>query len=231
MFWVFYIIYLLSGLWLAWFARVHYDTTHPKLGFIRTWHALILLLFIFAGGVTATVHLVTSIVTIGSGILYLSLYVLPEFGWSFALCILLVRKLIPDQDYRDNVTPFYGPAEILAARRDYADAVREYQQYLARNPDDPEPHRRIANIYIEEERYAEAVAEFRSYLNKARDPENAYTVLFELLDVLERQGAEESVLRAEIRAVTGRFPDAPQQQYADARLAALGGPPGDPAAT
>ncbi len=119
------------------------------------------------------------------------------------------------------VRPFYASAEAAEVNKDYPGAEKLYRKALQKNPEEPEPHRRLAVLYENIGRYEEAVEEFRIYADAVPDVEDKFMSLFQAADVLaDRMGMRKEAIEL-LEDLLIRYPNARPIKYVYKRLDVL----------
>lgn len=122
-----------------------------------------------------------------------------------------------------TVAKSYDLAEKAEREHDFDGAVRLYREEGGRDPGDPEPWRRIAEIEMKRGRAEEAVPAFRRALVCLREPEAKVTTSFRLADVLGRLGHPDEA-RGVVEGVAREFPGTRFEEFAKERLKILAAP-------
>jgi tetratricopeptide (TPR) repeat protein len=119
----------------------------------------------------------------------------------------------------------YSFAQSLAARGDYAGAIREYEQAILSFPEDPEPYLRVARLHRRELRNPEAALDwFKRARRDARIGRGQeLLVTQEIIELYRDELATPTSAIPELARLIDRFPDDPGADAARAELAELRG--------
>ncbi len=118
-----------------------------------------------------------------------------------------------------KVQKTYDVAEKAEHEGDLERAMALYVEEEARDPKDPEPPRRRAELHLRRGEKAEALECFRRALGRVEAPEPKATLAFRLADLLERE-ARPSEAREVLQALEHALPGTRFAQYARERLKA-----------
>jgi tetratricopeptide (TPR) repeat protein len=136
---------------------------------------------------------------------------------------LVVGVLAPGDEMVSD-RPRFGPAEILERAGDYEDALQEYFVLLRIFPRHPAVHARVANCYLELKQADKAVPWFlRAMKNLPREKERL-PVLTRLCDVYQNNLQDRASARAALRAHLKKYPESPQAETIQRRIARLEAP-------
>ncbi|MBI2900982.1 MAG: hypothetical protein HYY17_12420 [Planctomycetes bacterium] len=116
-----------------------------------------------------------------------------------------------------KVAKSYDRAEAAERDREWDAAVRLYREEVARDPADPEPWRRIAEIEVRRDRTEASAAPYREALARLREPEPKATLAFRFSDVLVRMGRVEEG-RAVLERATADLKGTRFEEFAKERL-------------
>jgi tetratricopeptide (TPR) repeat protein len=120
-----------------------------------------------------------------------------------------------------KVPPAYSQAEAAASRKDFEEALRLYRKAAEEYPDEPEPCRRIAELYLTMGRPDDAVRAFRETEERQPDPRDKLLTVFAIVETLadvkkDLPGAIEILER-----FLTQYPDVKGREYAEGRIRLL----------
>jgi len=81
------------------------------------------------------------------------------------------------------IRPFYTSAETAEVNKDYSRAEKFYRKALEKDPEEPEPHRRLGVLYEKAGKFDEAVDEFKIYADASPEIEDKFMALFQAADI------------------------------------------------
>ncbi|GEM_PF-5349611 len=114
----------------------------------------------------------------------------------------------------------YDRAEKAERERDWENAVRLYSEEAARDAEDPEPWRRIAEIEVRRERAIESIGPFQAALTRLKEPEARCSAAFRLADILVRLDRADEARRT-IESMAQAYPGTKFESFAKERLKIL----------
>lgn len=119
-----------------------------------------------------------------------------------------------------KVQKTYDVADKADHEGDLDRAMALYAEEAARDPKDPEPLRRMAELHLRRGRAAEAFECFRRALPLVSEPEPKSTLAFRLADLLEREGRGDEA-RVVLQGVERDLAGSRFAQFARDRLSSL----------
>ena len=115
----------------------------------------------------------------------------------------------------------YDQAEAAEARRDYAGAERLYLEAIPEDEKDPEPLRRLADLYVKMERWDEASTFLRRAVDLTHDIEAKFMLIFQLADMLDEDLTNPAAALAELERLARDHPHARGIEYVTPRIESL----------
>ena len=133
--------------------------------------------------------------------------------------VSLVRSALSLDDIR--IPPIYSMAEAAVARKELEEALRLYRRTALDHPDDPEPCRRMAEVFLKLERPDDAIRAFREAQEREPESEHKLLLTFAITETLADSKNDPSAATRVLEEFLKRHPDVKGRPYAEERIRAL----------
>ena len=148
------------------------------------------------------------------------------FTWApfFAYCISeLVGRLARRAMSLDSmrVPPPLSRAEGAERRQDYEKALRLYRSAAEEHPDEPEPCRRLAELYLKLDRPDAAIESFRDAQDREKAPGVKVMMTFAISEILADVKGDAASARNELQRFLDRHPESESRSYLEERIRRL----------
>jgi len=131
----------------------------------------------------------------------------------------MVRALLSLDHIR--VRPGYSEAEAAAARGDLERAMALYRRGAQAHPEDPEPHRRIADLYLRLGRPDDAIRAFRQAQDREPDPNDQLLIVFAIAEILADGKDDPAAALRVLEEFLDQYPQVRGRAFAEERIRAL----------
>jgi tetratricopeptide (TPR) repeat protein len=109
-------------------------------------------------------------------------------------------------------------AEAAAKRKDYPAALLLYHQAAAEYPEDPEPRRRIGEVFLETGLPDDAIISFRDAQKLVREPDDKLLLAFAIADTLVDYKKDVPGAVQVLEDFLANYPDVAGRPFAERRL-------------
>lgn len=120
-----------------------------------------------------------------------------------------------------RVPPSLSRAEAAEARRDYDEALRLYRRAALNYPKAPEPHRRMAELYLKIDRPDDAIRSFREAQDRDEDPGAKLVMTFAIAEVLADVKGDLRAAASVLQNFLAEHPDSKSRAYVEERIQSL----------
>ena len=117
-----------------------------------------------------------------------------------------------------KISSSFREAEAAAKRKDYEAATLLYHRAAAEYPDDPEPRRCMAELFLQAGLPDDAIVSFRDALKLQRDPADKLLLVFAIAETLVECKKDEPAAIQVIGDFLAKYPDVAGRPFAEARL-------------
>jgi hypothetical protein len=121
-----------------------------------------------------------------------------------------------------KISSNFREAEAAAKRKDCQGAILLYQQAAAEYPEDPEPRRRMAELFLEAGLPDDAIVSFRDAQKLQMEPDDKLLLAFAIADTLVEHKKDVPAAIQVIEDFLARYPDVAGWPFAEARLQKMG---------
>ncbi len=128
----------------------------------------------------------------------------------------LVRCLLSLDQIK--VRPSYSLAEAATARKDLDKALHLYRRGAVAHPDDPEPHRRIAELFLKLHRPDDAIRAFREAQKREPDPEEQVLIVFAIAETVADSKSDPAAALRVLERFLEQHPGVKGKPYAEERI-------------
>ena len=164
---------------------------------------------------------------IGVGVAFLS-YAIACFANAVAFACIASHYFVGfgqwlmsyDQIFRIKT---YDRAEGAEARKNFERAAEPYREKIEEDPEDPEAHRRLAEVLLKLDRPEDAEGAFRRGLEAAEDGEVRSSIAFRLAEVLDESLGRPGDAAEMYEMIVEHHPDSHHAAFAKSRLRHLNG--------
>lgn len=131
----------------------------------------------------------------------------------------LARSAVSLDDIK--VPPGYSQAEAAAAQNDYRKALRLYHQVALEHPEEPEPHRRMGELFLLLNLPDDAIASFQDAQNRHQDACDQLPVVFRISEILADHKKDVRGAIQVIEDFLSQHPEVEGRAFAEERLRKL----------
>jgi len=115
----------------------------------------------------------------------------------------------------------YARARAAEQRGDFAEAEQLYAEAATQQPQDPEPSRLLAELYVRLGRHEEALAAYQRTIELTEEVEQKFVLTFRCADTMTEEKADPKAALAVLEKLVAHYPDAPGVEYARSRIGIL----------
>jgi tetratricopeptide (TPR) repeat protein len=123
----------------------------------------------------------------------------------------------------DNIrsAPSYSQAEAAAVQKDFQKALLLYHHAAMEHPEEPEPCRRMGELFLELKLPDDAIASFQDAQKRQKDTDDQLPIVFRISETLaDCKGDVQNAIKA-IEDFVSQHPEVEGREYADERLRRL----------
>jgi tetratricopeptide (TPR) repeat protein len=117
-----------------------------------------------------------------------------------------------------KISSNFRGAEAAAKRKDYQEAILLYHRAAAEYPDDPDPRRCMAELFLEAGLPDDAIVSFRDAQKLQREPDDKLLLAFAIADTLVEYKKDVPAAIRVIEDFLARYPDVAGRPFAEGRL-------------
>ncbi len=117
-----------------------------------------------------------------------------------------------------KVARTYDQAEAAVKQKDFARAETLLREAIEEDPHDPEPHRRVADLFIAKGDVPGAIRELRQAAALTKDPEPRTVTLFRIVDLLAERANDPEAAEAAAKGILYEYKGTKYAEMAQARL-------------
>jgi tetratricopeptide (TPR) repeat protein len=130
----------------------------------------------------------------------------------------LGRRRTPRLVDRAKLSSSFRRAEAAAKRKDYQEAILFYHQAAAEYPEDPDPRRCVAELFLEAGLPDDAIVSFKDAQKLQREPDDKLLSAFAIADTLVEYKKDVPAAIQVIEDFLARYPDVAGRPFAEGRL-------------